>query len=167
MAGSFMRRRSCFRHRPALPECHCGHRPERAGHDRSAGPAPAKKAAILRLSSTVCARAEAPKKAVGAIAASIPTAACHMIAEGAFYQVLGAGHFKTRAKPNQIEQLAAKIQSRRLQCRDQAPARMNLAASFSRTRQAEPRGRGRWPSLCRLAVEVLGGCVGLGLGRSF
>ena len=33
-----------------------------------------------------------------------------MIAEGAFYQVLAAS-CKTRAKPNQIEQLAAKIQS--------------------------------------------------------
>jgi hypothetical protein len=34
-----------------------------------------------------------------------------MIAEGTFYQDLGADHFKTRAKPNQIKRLVAKIQS--------------------------------------------------------
>jgi len=51
------------------------------------------------------------KKAVGAVAASILTAAYHMIAEGTFYQDLGADHFKTRVKPNQIKRLVAKIQS--------------------------------------------------------
>ena len=34
-----------------------------------------------------------------------------MIAEGAFYQHLGADHFQRRAKPNQIKRLVAKIQS--------------------------------------------------------
>jgi len=52
-----------------------------------------------------------PKKAVGAVAASILTAAYHMIANGAFYQDLGADHFDRRAKPNQINRLVAKIQS--------------------------------------------------------
>jgi transposase len=52
-----------------------------------------------------------PKKAVGAVAASILTAAYHMIADGAFYQDLGADHFERRAKPNQIKHLVAKIQS--------------------------------------------------------
>jgi transposase len=52
-----------------------------------------------------------PKKAVGAVAASILTAAYHMIADGAFYQDLGADHFERRAKPNQIKRLVAKIQS--------------------------------------------------------
>ena len=52
-----------------------------------------------------------PKKAVGAVAASILTAACHMIADGTYYQDLGAGHFERRAKPNQIKHLVAKIQS--------------------------------------------------------
>jgi len=52
-----------------------------------------------------------PKKAVGAVAASILTAAYHMIANGAFYQDLGADHFERRAKPNQIKRLVAKIQS--------------------------------------------------------
>jgi transposase len=51
------------------------------------------------------------KKAVGAVAASILTAAYHMIAAGAFYQDLGARHFESRAKPNQIKRLVAKIQS--------------------------------------------------------
>ncbi len=51
------------------------------------------------------------KKAVGAVAASILTAAYHMIAEGTFYQDLGADHFQRRAKPNQIKRLVAKIQS--------------------------------------------------------
>jgi transposase len=52
-----------------------------------------------------------PKKAVGAVAASILTAAYHMIADGTFYQDLGADHFERRAKPNQIKRLVAKIQS--------------------------------------------------------
>lgn len=52
-----------------------------------------------------------PKKAVGAVAASILTAAYHMIADGTFYQDLGADHFNRRAKPNQIKRLVAKIQS--------------------------------------------------------
>jgi transposase len=51
------------------------------------------------------------KKAVGAVAASILTAAYHMIANGTFYQDLGADHFNRRAKPVQIERLLAKIQS--------------------------------------------------------
>ena len=34
-----------------------------------------------------------------------------MIANGAFYQDLGADHFERRAKPNQIKRLVAKIQS--------------------------------------------------------
>ena len=52
-----------------------------------------------------------PKKAVGAVAASILTAAYHMIADGTFYQDLGADHFERRAKPSQIKRLVAKIQS--------------------------------------------------------
>ena len=52
-----------------------------------------------------------PKKAVGAVAASILTAAYHMIANGTFYQDLGAEHFESRAKPNQIKRLIAKIQN--------------------------------------------------------
>ena len=51
------------------------------------------------------------KKAVGAVAASILTAAYHMIANGTFYQDLGADHFERRTKPTQIKRLVAKLQS--------------------------------------------------------
>ena len=61
------------------------------------------------LSFTVCGRGSG-RKIVGAAAASILTAAYHMIANGAFYEDLGADHFERRAKPNQIQRLVAKIQ---------------------------------------------------------
>jgi transposase len=51
------------------------------------------------------------KKAIGAVAASILTAAYHMIANGTFYQDLGADHFERRAKPTQMKRLVAKLQS--------------------------------------------------------
>jgi transposase len=51
------------------------------------------------------------KKAVGAVAASILTAAYHMIANGTFYQDLGANHFERRSKPAQMKRLVAKLQS--------------------------------------------------------
>src|SRR5205814_9312331 len=50
------------------------------------------------------------KKAVGAVAASILTAAYHMIANGTFYQDLGADHFNRRAKPALANRLVAKLQ---------------------------------------------------------
>ena len=49
------------------------------------------------------------KKAIGAVAASILTAAYHMIATGTFYQDLGADHFERRTKPTQIKRLLAKL----------------------------------------------------------
>ena len=51
------------------------------------------------------------KKAIGAVAASILTAAYHMIATGTLYQDLGADHFERRTKPTQIKRLLAKLQS--------------------------------------------------------
>jgi transposase len=51
------------------------------------------------------------KKAIGAVAASMLTAAYHMIANGTFYQDLGADHFEKRAKPTQIKRLIAKLQN--------------------------------------------------------
>ena len=51
------------------------------------------------------------KKAIGAVAASILTAAYHKIANGTFYQDLGADHFERRSKPTQIKRLVAKLQS--------------------------------------------------------
>jgi transposase len=51
------------------------------------------------------------KKAIGAVAASMLTAAYHMIANGTFYQDIGADHFERRAKPAQMKRLVAKLQS--------------------------------------------------------
>ena len=51
------------------------------------------------------------KKAIGAVAASMLTAAYHMIATGAFYRDLGADHFDRRTKPGQIKRLIAKLQN--------------------------------------------------------
>ena len=51
------------------------------------------------------------KKAIGAVAASMLTAAYHMIKTGTFYQDLGADHFERRTKPAQIKRLVAKLQS--------------------------------------------------------
>ncbi len=49
------------------------------------------------------------KKAACAVAASILTAAYHMLSNGTLYQDLGAKHFETRAKPSQIKRLIAKL----------------------------------------------------------
>ena len=44
-------------------------------------------------------------------AASILTAAYHMLANGTLYQDLGASHFERRTKPSQIKRLIAKLTS--------------------------------------------------------
>jgi transposase len=49
------------------------------------------------------------KKAVCAVAASILTAAYHMIANGTFYQDLGADHFQRRSKPDHAQRLVARL----------------------------------------------------------
>ena len=51
------------------------------------------------------------KKAIGAVAASMLTAAYHMIKNGTFYEDLGANHFERRTKPAQIKRLLAKLQA--------------------------------------------------------
>ena len=51
------------------------------------------------------------KKAIGAVAASILTAAYHMLRTGALYQDLGAGHFDHRAKTTQTNRLIARLRS--------------------------------------------------------
>jgi transposase len=51
------------------------------------------------------------KKAIGAVAASILTAAYHMLRTGALYQDLGAGHFDHRAKTTQTYRLIARLRS--------------------------------------------------------
>ena len=51
------------------------------------------------------------KKAIGAVAASILTAAYPMLRNGALYQDLGAAHFDRRAKTAQTNRLIAKLRS--------------------------------------------------------
>jgi transposase len=51
------------------------------------------------------------KKAIGAVAASMLTAAYHMIKNGTFYEDLGVDHFERRTKPAQIKRLLAKLQA--------------------------------------------------------
>jgi transposase len=51
------------------------------------------------------------KKAIGAVAASMLTAAYHMLKDGTLYQDLGADHFDRRAKGAATKQLIAKLES--------------------------------------------------------
>ena len=51
------------------------------------------------------------KKAIGAVAASMLTAAYHMLKDGAFYQDLGADHFHRRANHTQVNRLVAKLKT--------------------------------------------------------
>ena len=71
----------------------------------------ARRAAISRPSSTACAPGAAPKKAIGAVAASMLTAAYHMLKDGTLYQDLGADHFDRRAKGADTKRLIAKLES--------------------------------------------------------
>jgi transposase len=50
-----------------------------------------------------------PKKAVCAVAASILTAAYHMLADGTFYQDLGAAHFERRRPAAQARRLVKRL----------------------------------------------------------
>src|SRR3954468_21267192 len=50
-----------------------------------------------------------PKKAICAVAASILTAVYHMLRDGAFYQDLGAGHFRRTAPELQADRLVRQI----------------------------------------------------------
>ena len=52
-----------------------------------------------------------PKKAIGAVAASLLTAAYHMLKDGALYQDLGANHFDNRDKAKQALRLVNRLQS--------------------------------------------------------
>ena len=51
------------------------------------------------------------KKAIGAVAASMLTAAYHMLKDGAFYQDLGANHFDNRNKGKQALRLVNRLQN--------------------------------------------------------
>ncbi len=50
-----------------------------------------------------------PKKAICAVAASILTAAYHMLRDGTFYQDLGPDHFRRAAPEVQANRLARQI----------------------------------------------------------
>jgi transposase len=51
------------------------------------------------------------KKAIGAVAASMLTAAYHMLKDGTLYDDLGADHFDRRAKTAQTKRLVTRLQS--------------------------------------------------------
>jgi transposase len=51
------------------------------------------------------------KKAIGALAASILTAAYHMLIEGTLYHDLGPDHFDRRAKAAQTKRLVTRLQN--------------------------------------------------------
>jgi transposase len=51
------------------------------------------------------------KKAIGAVAASILTAAYHMLKNGTLYQDLGANHFDNRAKGKQVLRFVNRLRS--------------------------------------------------------
>jgi transposase len=50
-----------------------------------------------------------PKKAICAVAASILTAAYHMLRDGTFYQDLGAEHFRRTSPESHARRLARQI----------------------------------------------------------
>ncbi len=50
------------------------------------------------------------KKAIAAVAASMLTAAYHMLKDGTFYQDLGADHFDRRSKGAATKRLIARLQ---------------------------------------------------------
>jgi transposase len=51
------------------------------------------------------------KKAIGAVAASILTAAYHMLKNGAFYEELGPDHFDKRAQARQVHRLIDRLRN--------------------------------------------------------
>jgi transposase len=51
------------------------------------------------------------KKAIGAVAASILTAAYHMLKDGTLYQELGPGHFDKRAQGKQVHRLINRLRN--------------------------------------------------------
>jgi len=51
------------------------------------------------------------KRAIGAVAASILTAAYHMLKNGTLYEDLGASHFDNREKGKQVLRLVNRLQN--------------------------------------------------------
>ena len=52
-----------------------------------------------------------PKKAIGAVAGSILTAAYHMLKNGTLYHDLGASHFNNHDKGKQVGRLVHRLQN--------------------------------------------------------
>jgi transposase len=65
-----------------------------------------KKASYLRAQFQRLRARRGPKKAICAVAASILTAAYHMLRDGTFYQDLGPDHFRRRARSDRTARLA-------------------------------------------------------------
>ena len=68
-----------------------------------------KKASYLQAQFQRLRHRRGPKKAICAVAASILTAAYHMLRDGTFYQDLGADHFRKTAPETMAARLAAQI----------------------------------------------------------
>ena len=83
------------------------------------------------------------KKAIGAVAASILTAAYHMLRNGALYQDLGAGHFDRRAKTTQTNRLIARTPEPRLCRPDHTGRSLNKGLFLVRSGADEPRRQSR------------------------
>ncbi len=68
-----------------------------------------KKASYLQAQFQRLRHRRGPKKAICAVAASILTAAYHMLRDGTFYQDLGAEHFRRASPESQANRLARQI----------------------------------------------------------
>ena len=68
-----------------------------------------KKASYLRAQFYRLSARRGPKKAIGAVAASILTATYHMLKEGSAYQDLGPDHFERRSKETQTRRLVRRL----------------------------------------------------------
>jgi len=75
-----------------------------------------KKASYLQAQFLRLRQRRGPKKAVCAVAASILTAAYHMLRDGTFYQDLGADHFRRIAPETAAARLAAQITKLGFKC---------------------------------------------------
>jgi transposase len=75
-----------------------------------------KKASYLQAQFQRLRHRRGPKKAICAVAASILTAAYHMLRDGTFYQDLGANHFHRASPEDQANRLARQIEKLGFSC---------------------------------------------------
>ena len=95
----------------APPACAKPPRGSKPLSSNAPGPPPARRPATCRRNSIAYAPVAAPKKAIGAIAASILTAVYEMLKTGALYDDLGSHHFDKRGKGKQIHRLVSRLQN--------------------------------------------------------